>query len=90
MTPVWVHRFVLSQYGRFDPDTVDYVEVGDAGGDFGDYGGAGSINDGGYCPAPWINILLADGGTVKAGDIKPGMNCEIGYSGKDAESISCK
>lgn len=57
----------------FDPDTVDYVEVGDAGGDFGDYGGAGSINDGGYCPAPWINILLADGGTVKAGDIKPGM-----------------
>jgi len=28
---------------------------------------------GGYCPAPWINILLADGGTVKAGDIKPGM-----------------
>ena len=31
------------------------------------------VNDGGYCPAPWINILLADGGTVKAGDIKPGM-----------------
>jgi len=30
-------------------------------------------NDGGYCPAPWINILLADGSTVKAGDIKPGM-----------------
>lgn len=31
------------------------------------------FNDGGYCPAPWINILLAGGGTVKAGDIKPGM-----------------
>jgi hypothetical protein len=35
-----------------------------------DFGGR---NDAGYCPAPWINILLADGGTVKAGDIKPGM-----------------
>jgi len=27
----------------------------------------------GGCPAPWINILMADGGLVKAGDIKPGM-----------------
>ena len=38
------------------------------GGNFG--GGFGS---GGGCPAPWINITLADGGTIKAGDIKPGM-----------------
>lgn len=28
---------------------------------------------GGGCPAPWVNILLADGGTVQAGDVKPGM-----------------
>jgi len=40
----------------------------DSGGSFGS--GFGS---GGGCPAPWINITLADGGTVKAGDIKPGM-----------------
>lgn len=25
------------------------------------------------CPAPWVNILLANGGLVKAGDIQPGM-----------------
>jgi len=37
------------------------------GGDF--YGGGGS----GGCPAPWIKVTLADGGTVAAGDIKPGM-----------------
>jgi len=37
------------------------------GGDF--YGGGGS----GGCPAPWIKVTLADGGTIAAGDIKPGM-----------------
>lgn len=32
-----------------------------------------SADDFGGCPAPWINILMADNGLVKAGDIKPGM-----------------
>jgi len=57
-------------------DTVgggtDTSAVIDSIGDIGRYD-FGGFNDGGYCPAPWINILLADGGTVKAGDIKPGM-----------------
>jgi tripartite-type tricarboxylate transporter receptor subunit TctC len=30
------------------------------------------------------------GKKVARGDLKPGMNCEIGYSGKDAELISCR
>ena len=34
---------------------------------------SGSGDYGGGCPAPWINILLADGSTVQAGDVKPGM-----------------
>jgi len=42
------------------------------GGDFGS-GFGGGFGSGGGCPAPWINITLADGGTIKAGDIKPGM-----------------
>ena len=37
------------------------------------YGFDGGGGGGGGCPAPWINILLADGGTVQAGDMKPGM-----------------
>lgn len=57
------------------------VGGGETGGGGGEAGGgetavggeAAGINDGGYCPAPWINILLANGSTVKAGDIKPGM-----------------
>jgi hypothetical protein len=40
----------------------------DSGGNFGS-----GFDSGGGCPAPWINITLSDGGTVKAGDIKPGM-----------------
>ena len=28
---------------------------------------------GGGCPAPWINITLSDGITIKAGNVKPGM-----------------
>ena len=32
-----------------------------------------SYDFGGSCPAPWIDISLADGSTVKAGDIKVGM-----------------
>ena len=39
----------------------------------GSFGAAGDFGAGGGCPAPWINISLADGGTVKAGDIQPGM-----------------
>ena len=46
------------------------TSYGDLGGDFG--GGGGDIGGGG-CPAPWVNILMADGGLVKAGEIKPGM-----------------
>jgi hypothetical protein len=32
-----------------------------------------AITSGQGCPAPWIEILLADGGIVQAGDIKVGM-----------------
>ena len=32
-----------------------------------------AITSGGGCPAPWVEILLADGGIVQAGDIKVGM-----------------
>ncbi len=37
------------------------------------FDGGGGGGGGGGCPAPWINILLADGGTVQAGNMKPGM-----------------
>jgi hypothetical protein len=33
----------------------------------------GGETSGRSCPAPWIKITMADGGVVKAGDIKPGM-----------------
>jgi hypothetical protein len=60
-----------------DPRTVLTAEAGDRfGNEFaGNFGGGfgGEGGGGGGCPAPWINITLADGGTVKAGDIKPGM-----------------
>jgi hypothetical protein len=32
-----------------------------------------AITSGQGCPAPWVEILLADGGIVQAGDIKVGM-----------------
>ena len=44
---------------------VSFNNIGGGDGGFGGFGGG--------CPAPWINILLADGGLVKAGDVKPGM-----------------
>ena len=34
--------------------------------------------------------LTVAGNKVARGDIKPGMRCEIGYTGKDAESIACR
>lgn len=34
--------------------------------------------------------LTVGGNKVARSDIKPGMNCEIGYTGKDADSISCR
>ena len=34
--------------------------------------------------------LMVGGNKVARGDIKPGMTCEIGYTGKDADSISCQ
>jgi hypothetical protein len=52
-------------FGGFDSGS-------DSGSSFGS-GFGGGFGSGGGCPAPWINITLADGGTVKAGDIKPGM-----------------
>ena len=74
--------------GTLTPSAGDVGNVGGSGigdisfNDFGGYGGgggreleayAGTGSFGGGCPAPWINILLADGGLVKAGDVKPGM-----------------
>jgi hypothetical protein len=45
------------------------------GGDFGGGGGGGGDLSGvsGYCPAPWVPILLADGSTREAGVLEPGM-----------------
>ena len=34
--------------------------------------------------------LTVGGNKVARNDIKPGMSCEIAYTGKDADSISCK
>lgn len=61
-------------FGNDFGSDFDY-DFGDSFG-FGDYssgGGWGGGGGGGGCPAPWVGILLADGSTVKAGDIKPGM-----------------
>ena len=46
---------------------------GDLDEDFDQYLATDTDSLFGGCPAPWINILMADGGFVKAGDIKPGM-----------------
>jgi hypothetical protein len=51
--------------------TATAPTTGDTGGTTGDTGGG--TTGVGTCPAPWINITLADGSLIKAGDIKPGM-----------------
>jgi hypothetical protein len=43
------------------------------------FGGGGGI----ACPAPWINIKLADGSAVKAGDIQVGMQVYTRHENKD-------
>lgn len=50
------------------------------GSDYDSFGGGGG---GGGCPAPWVNILLANGETVKAGDIKVGMQVYTRHENKD-------
>jgi len=51
-------------------DSVDRG-IGDGTGGYDAFGG--SAGDDRACPAPWINITLADGSLIQAGDVKPGM-----------------
>jgi hypothetical protein len=78
-------RDTVSDGSTFDADIGASVPVGDQapaetsidfGGtmDYSDiFGGGGGWGGGGGCPAPWVNLLMADGSLVNAGNIKPGM-----------------